>query len=366
MPTLPDPSPSPSPDPCANVHGPAGDFCRAGQDGAPSLDDAGSSDPLTVLAHETANAAAWLARELSKTVDSAGAADFTNASFLIQYSVVFAASTVLTLVLWLLAVTKRAVRGAPVTTALGEAVGQLWLVVLVSAFTPLCLYVVTAATDAVTDVLATATGTRPGALFTDLADALQDGHRKFGGGPVVLFAVSALTIVASGTLWLLLVLRGAALYVGALLGCVVHTGLVDRNLWGHVRRWAAFMAAVILVKPAVVIALGLAEAMQGEKDSVLTGLGVILVAVGAAITVMRSLPGWGDTIQAARLTAKTATAAARTTARAGGAAAGILGGLRAHADRKHAQLPRARSGDQMRGGISTHGNRTPRKNPPKN
>lgn len=62
--------------------------------------------------------------------------DFTNAKFLQQYAVVFAASTVLTLLLWLLAVAKRAVRGVPLSTAISEAIGFLWLTVLASAFTP--------------------------------------------------------------------------------------------------------------------------------------------------------------------------------------------------------------------------------------
>ena len=83
--------------------------------------------------------------------------DFTNTAFLRQYAVVFAASTILTLVLWLLAVAKRAVRGVPLTEAITEAVGFLWLTVLASAFTPLILYTVVSATDAVTDVIASGT-----------------------------------------------------------------------------------------------------------------------------------------------------------------------------------------------------------------
>ena len=41
-----------------------------------------------------------------------------------------------------------------------------------------------------------------------------------------------------GVLYLELYLRAVLLYVGALLGVVVYAGLVDKNLWGHVRRWA--------------------------------------------------------------------------------------------------------------------------------
>lgn len=55
----------------------------------------------------------------------------------------------------------------------------------------------------------------------------------------MLIVVSLVSILAAGVLWLELVIRAALLYVGALLGTVVYAGLVDKNLWGHVRRWAA-------------------------------------------------------------------------------------------------------------------------------
>lgn len=93
-------------------------------------------DPLSSLAKGCAQAAAWTVDKLSDAVDSTANVDFTNPQFLQQYAVVFAASTVLTLLLWLLAVAKRAVRGVPLTTALSEAIGFLWLTVLASAFTP--------------------------------------------------------------------------------------------------------------------------------------------------------------------------------------------------------------------------------------
>ena len=186
--------------------------------------------------------------------------DFTNPKFLQQYAVVFAASTILTLLLWLLAVAKRAVRGVPLGTALSEAIGFLWLTVLASAFTPLILYTVVSATDGVTEVLAKTTGNQTDAFFGTFSGALGKGD-DIGGGPIMLIVVSLVSILAAGVLWLELVIRAALLYVGALLGTVVYAGLVDKNLWGHVRRWAGIMIAVILVKPVIVIVLGLAGAL---------------------------------------------------------------------------------------------------------
>lgn len=102
---------------------------------APS-DPADALNPLASLAKGCADAAAWIVTELSKAINGTANVDFTNGAFLKQYAVVFAASTILTLVLWLFAVAKRAIRGVPLTTAISEAVGFLWLTVLASAFTP--------------------------------------------------------------------------------------------------------------------------------------------------------------------------------------------------------------------------------------
>lgn len=146
----PDPTTTPAPtttnDPCALIAGPAREYCERGQGGstggtggAPGLapsDPADALNPLASLARGCADAASWIVTKLSEAVNGSAEVDFTNPAFLKQYSVVFAASTILTLVLWLFAVAKRAVRGVPLTTAMSEAIGFLWLTVLASAFTP--------------------------------------------------------------------------------------------------------------------------------------------------------------------------------------------------------------------------------------
>lgn len=137
----PTPSPSTSDNPCDLIVGLAKDYCEDGEKaaGAPrggTSDPAGALDPLSSLARGCADAAAWIVGKLSDAVKETANVDFTNTAFLRQYAVVFAASTVLTLVLWLLAVAKRAIRGVPLTTAISEAIGFLWLTVLASAFTP--------------------------------------------------------------------------------------------------------------------------------------------------------------------------------------------------------------------------------------
>src|SRR5690606_23040419 len=203
------------------IRGPAKEYCERGQSGGSgasngtedSLSDPTTTlDPLASLARGCAEAASWTVKKLSAAVEETAEVDFTNSTFLQQYAVVFAASTILTLLLWLLAVAKRAVRGVPFTTALSEAIGFLWLTVLASAFTPLILYTVVSATDSVTDVLAKATGDQTDTFFGTFAAALEKGD-DIGGGPIMLIVVSFVSIIAAGVLWLELVIRAALLYV---------------------------------------------------------------------------------------------------------------------------------------------------------
>ncbi|WP_328838330.1 hypothetical protein [Streptomyces europaeiscabiei] len=308
-----DPTPSPSPstsnNPCDLIVGEAKKYCEreSGEKGNTRTlpnDVSTTLDPLSSLAQGCADAASWTIDKLSTAVNDTANVDFTNPKFLQQYAVVFAASTILTLILWLLAVAKRAVRGVPLTTALSEAVGFLWLTVLASAFTPLILYTVVSATDGVTDVLAKATGDQTDTFFGTFSGALKKGE-DIGGGPIMLIVVSLVSILAAGVLWLELVIRAALLYVGALLGTVVYAGLVDKNLWGHVRRWAGIMIAVILIKPVIVIVLGLAGALSADDgpnafSAVVSGLAIILLAIFASAMIYRFVPGFGDEIAGSR------------------------------------------------------------------
>ncbi|MFJ8664157.1 hypothetical protein [Streptomyces sp. NPDC093600] len=307
----PTPTPTPSPSPpsnseCELIVGPAREHCDNGDPGgAPRLNDPTSAlDPLSSLARGCADAAVSIVDALSKAVKETADVDFTNPDFLARYAIVFAAATVLTLILWLLAVAKRAIRGVPLTTAISEAIGFLWLTVLASAFTPLILYTVVSATDAVTEVIASGTGQQTDVFFGSFKEALQKGD-SIGGGPIMLIIVSLVTVLAAGVLYLELFLRAVLLYVGALLGVVVYSGLVDKNMWGHVRRWAGIMIAVILVKPVIVIVLGLAGALSSGTgpdafSAVVSGLAIILLAIFASAMIYRFVPGFGDEIVASR------------------------------------------------------------------
>ena len=376
------PTPSPTPSPsasstagnsdCALLFGEAKKICEGEQGGAGSnsvTSPTSTLDPLSSLAKGCADAASWTVDKLSEAVKATATVDFTNTKFLQQYAVVFAASTVLTLVLWLLAVAKRAVRGVPFTTAISEAIGFLWLTVLASAFTPLVLYTVVSATDGVTEVLASATGDQTDTFFGTFSGALAKGQ-DIGGGPIMLIVVSMVSILAAGILWLELVIRAALLYVGALLGTVVYAGLVDKNLWGHVRRWAGIMIAVILVKPVIAIVLGLAGALSTNDgpdafSAVVSGLSIILLAIFASAMIYRFVPGFGDEIAGSRNNRIMQGAEGKAAAVISSPATLVAQGIKTHSSRADnnggggggGQSSTPRPANPASGGVAAHSSR---------
>ncbi|MFF5443098.1 hypothetical protein [Streptomyces achromogenes] len=374
-PSSPSPTPTKSAGVCDLVPGAARDQCER-ENGSSGTSTSGprnpltdTLDPLSSLAKGCADAASWTVDKLSKAVKETATVDFTNQAFLKQYAIVFAASTILTLLLWLLAVAKRAVRGVPLTTAITEAVGFLWLTVLASAFTPLILYTVVSATDSVTDVLAKATGDQADTFFGTFSGALKKGN-DIGGGPIMLIVVSLVSILAAGVLWLELVIRAALLYVGALLGTVVYAGLVDKNLWGHVRRWAGIMIAVILVKPVIVIVLGLAGALSGDNgpdafSAVVSGLAIILLAIFASAMIYRFVPGFGDEIASGRNNRIMQGAESKAAAVISSPASLVAQGIKTHSTRADSNAGAGQSSSTPRqanpasGGVAAHSSRTP-------
>ncbi|GAA4860421.1 hypothetical protein [Kitasatospora terrestris] len=362
-------APSPSPAASCNVDLPvagADQICApAGATVIPGSESVGSvADPLGSLAKGCAQAAAWVVRQLSAGIDGTTQVDFTNAAFLQQYAVVFAGSTIITLVLWLLAVTKRAVRGAPLTQAFSEAIGFLWLTVVASAFTPLILYTVVSATDGLTAAIAAGTKSDTGTYLGGFADTLEKG--TLGGGPLILIIVSLVAVLAAAVLWLELLIRAAMLYVGALLGTAVYAGLVDKQLWKHVRRWAGLMLAVDLAKPIIVIILGLAGAVAtgaGAGDDfakVLSGLAILFLSIFASASVYRFVPGFGDEMLAMR--GARANAVQAGSAMINGPANLVKQGISTHGSRGGPQTANASPGAGGGGvapGIAAHAGRGP-------
>lgn len=185
----------------------------------------------------------------------------------------------------------------------------------------------------------------------------------------MLIVVSLVTILAAGVLYLELFIRAVLLYVGALLGVVVYAGLVDKNMWGHVRRWAGIMIAVILVKPVIVIVLGLAGALSADKgpdsfSAVVSGLAIILLAIFASAMIYRFVPGFGDEIAASRNNRLQNGAENAAAAVISSPAALVSQGIKTHSSRgnqgggdSNGSAPRP--ANPLSGGVAAHSSRNP-------
>ncbi|HEV2344658.1 MAG TPA: hypothetical protein VGS97_11235 [Actinocrinis sp.] len=299
------------------------------------------TDPVGAIAHDTAQAAASVIRAVAGVVQGSTNVDFTNSGFLTQYAIVFAASSILTIVLWLLAVIKRAVRGEAIVTAISEATGFLWLAVGASAFTPVILYGMVRVTDSVTGAIGSGTSKDTNNYLASFANTLDPPNGQtanLGGGPILLIFVAIIAMIAAAVLWIELLIRAAMLYVGAALAATVYAGLVDKSLWHHIRRWAGMMIAVDLAKPVIIIVLGLATAIsgggtgQGSIGAVLSGLAIMLLSIFASGLIFRFVPSFGDDMLA--VNARTSGAPAEAAAGAmDGPAARVQQGIAAHAGR---------------------------------
>jgi len=368
----PTPTPSPSDGPCDLIKGLAKEYCEEGE-GA----DSGSTtpspgvaddplDPLSYLAKGCAEGAAQIVDKLSDAVTATGTVDFTNAAFLQQYAIVFAASSFMVVLMWLWAAVKRVVRGVPLTRAIGEAIGLLWLAVIASAFTPLVLHVVVGAVDGVTEGLAGGDGEK---FFAAYSKALK--NQEATGGPIIQIILSLVAILSAGVVWFELVMRTALLYVGALLATVVYAGLVDRELWARVRKWAGIMAAIILVKPIILIVLTLASGITtGPTDettgAIVSGLSIIAISIIASAMLFKMIPGMGDDIVAARQSSY--DAASRQSLAAVTRPVGIMRqGINTHAARESSgsQSSSPAPAANAASGMSAHATRPSRVSPPR-
>lgn len=355
------------------VNGSGGGGGTSGSGGAASTASL-LSDPVGSIAHDCAQAAASVIKDVAAVVQGVTNVDFTNAGFLTQYAVVFAASAILTVVLWLLAVVKRAVRGEAIVTAIGEATGFLWLAVGASAFTPVILYGMVRVTDSVTGAIGSGTSKDTNNFLTSFANTLDPPNGQvanLGGGPILLIFISIIAMLAAAVLWLELLIRAAMLYVGAALAATVYAGLVDKSLWHHIRRWAGMMIAVDLAKPVIVIVLGLATAIsggntgQGSFGAVLSGLAIMLLSIFASGLIFRFVPNFGDDMLAgggARAADAPSEAAAGSM---DGPAARVRQGMAAHAGRTGTATgggnplgsPAAMTAMTVTAGLAAHGAR---------
>ncbi|MBA0053659.1 hypothetical protein E0L36_23160 [Streptomyces sp. AJS327] len=275
------------------------------------------SSPTDYILQQLADANIWFLGKLLGLLEASSRIDLTSPGFLRQYALIFAASSVMTVALWLVAVAKRAVRGVPVISAAGEAVGLLALQFVVTALTPGTIALLITAVDEVTKVFAPG-GTRNFKPFLTSMIKLLSSRPE--AGAFVLIVVNLVMLLGALMMWIELLVRSAALYVAVALAPLVNAGLVDRDLWGKTKRWVALVIALALSKPVLVALLGLGSAIMsntaGKKgagaDSVsqiLSGALILFLAVFASAVLYRWIPVFGDDMAGLYQARRSATAA---------------------------------------------------------
>jgi hypothetical protein len=258
-----------------------------------------ATDPLGFLLQKLTEANIWFLRKMLELIQNTTKIDLTSSGFLKQYAIIFAASSLLTVALWLVAVAKRAVRGVSVTTAVSEAVGFLLLQFVVNAMTPGAIALLMKAIDEVTAVFEpyATSNFRP---FLENILKVMVAKPKQGVGQ--LLVVNLIMLCGALLMWVELLIRGAAIYVAVALGPIVNAGLVDRDLWGKSKKWTGAIVAIGLSKPVLFALLGLGGAILSDSsgnmaDAVsktLVGALILLLAVFASSTLYKWVPAFGD------------------------------------------------------------------------
>jgi hypothetical protein len=265
------------------------------------------SDPLGYLAQFFNNAVTSLFTEMIKALLSTTRIDWGNPGFLRTYSMAFAASSVLTVILWLIAVAKRALQGVPPLQALGESIGFLLMSVVVSALAPAAVaYAVEMFDEAAEAMFAPVAGDAASMVAT--VTSAMGTLMAIPGGAIIVMFIAAGMLAAIAGVWLELIVRDGLILAGLVFGTSVFSGLVDRNLWNHNKRWVGVMGAIIASKYVTLTTIALATGMLASSGdgnvsvvqafaTVFTALALLGLALFLPFTLSKFLPLLGDELQ---------------------------------------------------------------------
>lgn len=265
-----------------------------------------ASDPLGYIAQFFNNAVTSIFTQMMKALGSTTRIDWQDPGFLRTYTMAFAASTVLTVFLWLIAVAKRAIQGVQPLQALGESVGFLLMSVLVSAFAPLAVaYTVRVFDEAAEAMFKPVAGDSADMVLTVTTAMLS--LAQIPGGAIIVISFSMALLAAVAGVWLELIVRNALILSGLVFGPTVFSGLVDRDLWGHTKRWGGVMVAVAASKYVTFTVIALATGTLASDSpnpslaqsfaTVFTALALLFIAFYLPFQLSKFFPAFGDELR---------------------------------------------------------------------
>ncbi|MFJ5819389.1 hypothetical protein ACIQGT_36685 [Streptomyces sp. NPDC093108] len=216
------------------------------------------------------------------------------------------------MVQWIISVVKRVVRGVPIAQAAMENIGYLLMSVAVAAFMPAAVaytvdFIDAAAWAILGDYIAEVIATGMTIFGTLAAITIMTN----GAGGFITMPITLMILLAIFGLWIMLVVREALILLGLVFGPLVFSGLVDKDLWGHTRKWVGIMGGIIASKLGIFLALALAGALlDGVVDgrsmsnlplaigTCITFLALLFIALFMPFQVAKWLPIVGDEMQA--------------------------------------------------------------------
>ncbi len=172
------------------------------------------------------------------------------------------------------------------------ALGYLPLAVLGTSIAAPMTTLLLSASDGLSALVAGAAGEAPGAALAKLG--VGTGALAGVSGTFIVFVVGFVTVAATLTLWVELLIRAAAVYVIVLMLPVVFAALV----WPARRVWAIrsveTLIALILSKFAIVAVLSLGGAAIGHgvvgPAAILVGVTLVMLAAFSPWALLRLLP----------------------------------------------------------------------------
>lgn len=265
-----------------------------------------ASDPLGYIAQFFNNAVTSIFTQMMKALGSTTRIDWQDPGFLRTYTMAFAASTVLTVIYWLIAVAKRAIQGVPPLQALAESIGFLLMSVLVSAFAPLAIAYTVRIVDEAAEAMFKPVAGDAADMVVTVTTAMLALMAIPGGAIIVIFFALALLAAVAGV-WLELIVRNALILSGLVFGPTVFSGLVDRDLWGHTKRWFGVMVAIIGSKYVTFTVLALASGTLASDSpnkslaqsfaTVFTALALLFLAFYMPFQFSKFIPGFVDELR---------------------------------------------------------------------
>ncbi|MGW2106333.1 hypothetical protein [Streptomyces sp. NPDC001948] len=236
--------------------------------------------------------------------------DWGNPGFLQMYAFSFGVSTILTAIFWLFAVAKRAAQGVHFGQALSESIGYLLMAVMVSAFAPAAVAYTVRLMDGAAESMLDSQALKITVLGSIVVGCLLLLAGTGIGAPLALIIGFSLIMILLG-IWLLLAVRNALILCGLVFGPTVFSGLVNKDLWKHTKKWTGVMVAIISVKYVIYTVLALSIALtEGIPRNVVElsfgqALGTLIslltlfsLALFAPLQIGKFVPIFGDELQA--------------------------------------------------------------------